>query len=296
MMNRVFDPETTIDVGGEAGEAPAPQPHHPTPAPADRSGRSSNKTLTGSTNKAGTPAAETGTNRRHDQTLLLVCALAGVCLVSAASSILYVSHWNRLQQSLSQERNLLLVERLRDLGPAVATPLAPAVPATPNLPQPSLAPAASGTAMEGLPPPPPEEPWIQQLPSLPGSGLPGSGLSGSDLSGSGLSSSGRRSPGLLRVPVSPQVLAAAPQAQPAAPAPPRRATANPSAPLPQLVGVVGTPGKAASAIFLVSGTSMSVGSGESIGSSGWRLRSADGETALIERGGEVRQVSIVNGF
>ena len=293
MMNRVFDPENTIDVGGEAGEAPAPQPHHPTPAPAERSGRSSNKTLAGSRNQAGTPAAETGTNRRHDQTLLLVCALAGVCLVSAASSILYVSHWNRLQQSLSQERNLLLVERLRDLGPAVATPLAPAMPSTPNLPQPSLAPAASGTAMEGLPPPPPEEPWIQQLPSL-----PGSGLSGSDLPGSGLSNSGRRSPGLLRVPVSPQVLAAAPQAQPAVPAPPRRATtsASISAPLPQLVGVVGTPGKAAAAIFLVSGTSMSVGSGESIGSSGWRLRSADGETALIERGGEVRQVSIVNGF
>jgi hypothetical protein len=60
--------------------------------------------------------------------------------------------------------------------------------------------------------------------------------------------------------------------------------------------VVGAAGRTSSAIFLVSGTSMSVGPGETIGSSGWRLRSADGETALIEKGGDLRQVSIINGF
>jgi hypothetical protein len=35
--------------------------------------------------------------------------------------------------------------------------------------------------------------------------------------------------------------------------------------------------------------------GESIGGSGWRLRAADGDSAVIERGGEVRQISIGNG-
>ena len=126
---------------------------------------------------------------------------------------------------------------------------------------------------DGLPPPPPEEPWIQQLANLPGSGS--------------------TPPGLLRVPLSPQVLAR-PPATPTTSTPPRPAAS--SAPLPQLVGVVGAAGKAASAIFLVGGSSMSVGSGETIGSSGWRLRSAAGETALIERGDELRQVSIINGF
>jgi hypothetical protein len=36
--------------------------------------------------------------------------------------------------------------------------------------------------------------------------------------------------------------------------------------------------------------------GESIGSSGWRLRSASGDTAVIEKGGEQRRISISSGF
>jgi hypothetical protein len=61
------------------------------------------------------------------------------------------------------------------------------------------------------------------------------------------------------------------------------------------VGVVGAAGQPGSAIFQVGSSSTSVTVGEPIGSSGWRLRSADGDTAVIERGGEVRQVSIGNG-
>ncbi len=266
MINRVFDPEATIDVDG--GEAAAPGP----PQPADKSAtaRSSQRHPRGS-RPHGTPRAAAAAGRRHDPSLLLITALAGVCLVSAASSIFYVSHWNRLQQSLSQERNLLLVERLRSLGPATATPLAGPEPAAPSLPQPGQ--TAAGTSAEGLPPPPPEEPWIQQLSTLPASGT--------------------APPGLLRVPVSPQVLAKPPATATSSPSP---SPAPSSPPLPQLVGVVGVAGKTAAAIFLVGGSSMSVSSGETIGSSGWRLRSAAGETALIERGSELRQVSIINGF
>ncbi len=280
-MNRVFDPEAPIEIGGEPGEGSRPGQHRQPrqadapAAPATSPGRS----------KAGVPVAEAGASRRHDQSLLLITAFTAVCLVSAASSIFYVSHWNRLQQSLSQERNLLLVERLRNLGPATATPLTGPEPAAPSLPQPSLAPSTSttattaGSSADGLPPPPPEEPWMQQLANLPGSGQ---------------AAAARSTPGLLRVPISPQVAVAPVAALPAGDPPPRQAAGN--APLPQLVGVVGAAGKAASAIFLVGGTSMSVSSGETIGSSGWRLRSAAGETALIDRGSEVRQVSIINGF
>ena len=68
-----------------------------------------------------------------------------------------------------------------------------------------------------------------------------------------------------------------------------------SGPLPPLVGLVGAPGQAGSAIFQVGDTSTNVNVGESIGSSGWRLKAADGESALIERGTEVRRIAIVAG-
>jgi hypothetical protein len=67
-------------------------------------------------------------------------------------------------------------------------------------------------------------------------------------------------------------------------------------PAPELVGVVSSVGRPASAIFQMGGSSSSVSVGETIGGSGWRLRSADGDTAQIERGGEVRRISISNGY
>ncbi|MEB3322435.1 MAG: hypothetical protein VKI81_06395, partial [Synechococcaceae cyanobacterium] len=200
-----------------------------------------------------------------------------VCMVSAASSVLYLGHWNGMQQTLRQERNLLLMERLRALGPAspasvVSTPEPPAptpLPAVGAGGQAGLA-AAPPAPGEDLPPPPPEEPWMEQLGELPPSPPAPAPL--------------------LRVPVSPRLPAPAP---PAAPSPaPRIAAAGP---LPELLGVVAAPGKAGSAMFQVGGTSTNVGVGEAIGGSGWRLRSAQGDTVLIERGGEVRRISIGSG-
>jgi hypothetical protein len=46
----------------------------------------------------------------------------------------------------------------------------------------------------------------------------------------------------------------------------------------------------------VGGSSTSAAVGESIGGSGWRLRSASGDSAVIERGGQVRRISISSGF
>ena len=259
MMNRIFDPEAPIDltVDGE------PEARRPAALPAGN-GRGSG---------ASRPTRTAPPASRREQPVLLLGALAGVCMVSAVSSILYLTHSNQLQQSLRQERNLLLVERLRSLGPANPAPVPGPEPSTPVLPDAAALPAgtaAPGSAASQLPPPPAEEPWIEELSSLPPTDPAPARV--------------------LRVPVSPSLAAAAPAAS-RAPAP-RAATG----PVPQLVGVVGTPGKAGSAIFLLNGTSMSVGTGEMVGSSGWRLRAAEGETALLEKNGDVRQVSISNGF
>jgi hypothetical protein len=66
--------------------------------------------------------------------------------------------------------------------------------------------------------------------------------------------------------------------------------------VPELVGVVQIPGRGGSAIFQMGGSSTNAGAGEVIGSSGWRLVSTNGESAVIERGGQQRRVSISSGF
>jgi len=55
-------------------------------------------------------------------------------------------------------------------------------------------------------------------------------------------------------------------------------------------------GRSASAIFQIGGSSTSAAVGESIAGSGWRLRSASGDTAVIERAGQQRHLSISGGF
>jgi hypothetical protein len=199
---------------------------------------------------------------RLDRPVLLLGALGAVGLGSALAAIVVLGQWNQMQVSLRQERNLLLLERLRQLGPAN--------------PQPASSPsAASGAAQAQTSPdglaPPPEEPWMQQLGQLPTGPEQGSGAP------------------VLRVPLSPRLTAPAPAASGAAST---TAAAGPAGPLPQLVGVVATPGRPGSAIFQLNGSSTSVGVGEMVGSSGWRLRAADGDSAVLERGSELRRLAI----
>ncbi|MBM5809422.1 MAG: DNA polymerase III subunit beta [Cyanobacteria bacterium M_surface_9_m1_291] len=149
--------------------------------------------------------------------------------------------WGSQQQALRQERNLVLLERLRAM------------------------------ADDGLPPPPPNEPWMEELAQLPAAGAPPAEV--------------------LKVPFNAAIANRAPTAPPPVPS-----SAGGSDGLPLLVGVVQVPGRSGSAIFQVGGTSTSAGVGESIGGSGWRLRSASGDTAVIERGGQVRRISISSGF
>ena len=176
---------------------------------------------------------------------LVITCIGVTSLIAAGGGLLLIGLWSQSQQSLRQERNLLLLERLRNLGPAAAEP----------------AEAMSAAATDGLPPPPPQEPWMQELASLPSSGAP--------------------SAEPIRVPVHEQISSPPPAASGAA---------------PQLLGVVQVPGRSGSAIFQVGVSSTSAAVGESIGSSGWRLVSAGGDSAVIERGGEQRRLSINSGF
>jgi hypothetical protein len=257
MMNRVFDPETTIDLDVTSEATPPRSLPAARPEPRSRP----------------RPSAAARSPERSDRNTLLFTAMGGVCMVSVASSVLYLTHSNRMQQAISQERSLLLVERLRSLGPANPTP----VGAGGATSLPTGTPAALALAGDQLPPPP-EEPWIQQLSQLP-------------------QQEGSPAP-VLRVPVSPRLTAAAPPAIGSSGSLERSAPAGSGrdTPAPELVGVVSSAGRPASAIFQMGGSSSSVSVGETIGGSGWRLRSAEGDTAQIERGGEVRRISISNGY
>jgi len=245
--------------------APAPpqastRPRRPRRPQAAGSGRSSREE-----SAAGSTRQWASHGSGLPQPLLLVAVFAGAGLITATSGVLALSQWNRFQESLQQERNLLLVERLRSFGPA-AQPAQPTPPA-PVLAPPVQAAAPSGGPVDdaGLPPPPPSEPWIEDLGALPQQPRPAQPL---------------------RVPVSPALAAAAP--------PPVRRRA-PAGPVPLLVGVVAVPGKPGSAIFQMGGSTSTVAVGESIGGSGWRLIASQGDSVQIENQGEVRRISIGGG-
>jgi hypothetical protein len=80
------------------------------------------------------------------------------------------------------------------------------------------------------------------------------------------------------------------------PSTPTPAPAGPAIEAPELLGVVQIPGQPGSAIFQSNGSSSSTSVGDTIGSTDWRLISISGDSAVIERGGSRRHVSISSGF
>ena len=303
LLNRVFEPATAIDLEplsddpiapAAASQAPAQLPEAAATPPATEpsnpaANRQRRARRPGSTAPAPgfRTAAPPPSPQPHPasgpapvarpawaQPLLLVAVFAGAGLVTATSGVLALSQWNRYQEALQQERNLLLVERLRSFGPAVQP--APTTPPAPTLTPPSSTASTnspSGGPNDGgaLPPPPPNEAWIEELATLP--------------------QPSQRPATLLRVPVSAALGAAAAPSQ-ASPAPRHRA---PAGPVPLLVGVVAVPGKPGSAIFQMGGSTTTVAVGEGIGGSGWRLIASDGDSVEIENQGEVRHLSIGSG-
>ena len=129
--------------------------------------------------------------------------------------------------------------------------------------------------VEAAPPAAPQNPWIEELEPLGGSAAP-------------------LKP--LQVPLNGtlQVPPAGPSA--AVPTTPTPAPAGPAIKAPELLGVVQIPGQPGSAIFQNDGSSSSTSVGDTIGSTDWRLISISGDSAVIERGGSRRHVSISSGF
>ena len=258
VLNRVFSPEVPIDVEVRvAGAASAPEPTH-SPVGA-----------------RPTPSRRASGMSPGDTWMLVGTGL--LVTLTTAFTLLGLTLWQQGQHAIRQERSMLLVERLRALGPAFAPP-APQLTGVGQI-GPTAQPLPEAPGGDGLPPPPVEG-WMEELASLPPSSAPPAQV--------------------LQVPMSSRV------SRPAPPATPQRVGGNQAAgasppstadvKLPQLVGVVQVPGLPASAIFQVNGSSTSAASGEAIGNSGWRLLSADGDTAVIERQGLQKRVSISSGF
>jgi len=213
--------------------------------------------------------------------LALACSGGLACLALGTSASLWLG-WNQANQDLRQERTIRLLEGIRGLGSTDGS-TASAASTTTKADQDGAA-----TSADGLPPPPPTEPWIEDL---------------GQLEGRGGGTSGGAAP--LQVPVNGTLRAPAPvaSASAAAPGPPGPPPPVPSGgggsgggATPELVGVVQIPGKPGSAIFQVGGSSTNATAGESIGSSGWRLVTTSGDSAVIERAGVSRRVSISSGF
>ena len=190
--------------------------------------------------------------RRLQPWQLAATALAGFGLLGGMG----LWHgWSEARNDLRQERNLRLLEGIRSLESAPSTPQA----------------TATNPSSDGLPPPPPSEPWIEELGQLEGSAPAGAPP--------------------LQVPLNGTLQAPAPPATASAAAP-----ASSGSGTPELLGVVQIPGKPGSAIFQLGGSSTNALVGEMIGSSGWKLVSTSGDSAVIERGGASRRVSISSGF
>ena len=211
---------------------------------------------------------------------LLLAITTGAVVVATGAALVVLGLWNQSQQAIQQERNMLLIERLRNMGPSSSAATSQAkADATAEGDQSSA--TAAGAAQGGdLPPPPPREPWVEELAALPATGAPLAGV--------------------LRVPVNGRITSPAPAASGNSNSHSNSSSGNRSgatgSSAPQLVGVVQVAGQSGSAIFQIGGSSTSAAVGESIGASGWRLRSAGGDSAVIEKGGEQLRVSISSGF
>lgn len=280
-MNRVFSPEMAIDVE-VFDPPPVPPPPPAPPAPGARTAASPAATPGARRAVAGGQASA----RRHPpvgqsppSALVLASVSLGITTV-AGLGLVALQLRSQDQQAIRQERNLLMMERLRAMGPASPDPAASIGSIQPGAAAGGL--EAVAAAEDGLPPPPPAEPWMQELATLPPSSAPGARV--------------------LKVPMSGSVGRAAPAATGTgtSSATPRPGSSTGSGgsgggPAPQLIGVVQAPGHGGSAIFQVGGSSTSTSVGETIGASGWKLRSANADSAVIERNGEQRLISISSG-
>lgn len=197
---------------------------------------------------------------------------AGIGMAGLLVAGIGLGLWSQSLQTLRQEQNLLLLERLRNFGPAGSAQIGDAA-----MPKAEPGPVA-GPASSAELPPPPNEPWMQELASLPG----------------GQAAAVQPLPATVRA--NDQISKPAPAVTLLPPAAAIRPAGGSISSTPMLMGVVQAPGHGATAIFQIGGSSSTAAVGELIGGTNWRLRSASNDSVLIERGGEQRQLSLSGDF
>ena len=179
---------------------------------------------------------------------------------AAALSLVFIHLANEHERSLVQAHNLRLLEQLREDGQRGGE----------QRHQANETVNGNRALRSSDPPSPPSEEWMEELAKLPPSNTKASDL--------------------LKVPLH-GTLKTIQQSRPSAQPSIGTAGGNRSH-LPQLLGIIQGTGTLGSAIIQWDGTSASVNVGEAIGTSGWVLRSSTTESAIIERSGLQRRISI----
>lgn len=258
----LFNAPLPVPAVAEAARAGAQAPSQAqavAPTPVQPAATDQSQAAPGPANPGASAPASTGAPTNTQ--LLLWGSLFSLPLLVLVGVLL--RNLNHSETALNQERNLLLLERLRALSAPAATAETSAGGDARGRNR------GGGGAADGLPPPPPNDDWITELGQLPQSSAPRAEV--------------------LRVPPSPRITAAAPAAGNGASS---SSPPNPAGPVPVLMGVIQTQGRGGSAIFQVGGASANATIGDLIGGSGWRLRSTSSDSVLIVRGGEQRRLSI----
>ena len=207
-----------------------------------------------------TPIQETKPNpaepaKHQDSNLWLLPMLTGIAVASVVSCGWLIGNWQISQSQLEQERNLLLVERLRQNITQAKEPMASAE-------QPRQA------TLSDLPPPTRDQPSAQQPSAQQPDAI---------------------SLAPLTLPIRQSSLPTQqPDFAPSLTTPDPGRIENE----PRLTGVVQGPGGSSSAIFQVGQGSLSAGIGEPIGNSGWTLDAINDTGAVIRRNGERRNLSV----
>ena len=223
-----------------------------------------------------------------------ILGLTGLAATGLISSLWLARNWQVSSTQLSRERNLLLLERLRQLPPkanAVNAPdrLTSERPA-PDRPAPDRPSPDSG----------PNSPLTDS--PLPNSPIPDDG-SGPQAVANQADQQPQTATTIELAALPPPDPALMQTLEPVTVPFPNASTGQPTSSngtaaeaLPILVGVVHAPGGNSSAIFQLQSSSTSATPGDSIGSSGWRLTSVTTDGAVIERQGEEQRLSVGGAF
>ena len=202
--------------------------------------------------QADADSIKASTTRRQG----LLISTAVVAVLGVGSSLWLAQNWQRTLQSLNRERDLQMIERLRNMpvaGGDATTTAASATRAASGATRPEEAAADDDNPAEESSPTASLEPLTIPLAGT----IPAP--TESDLSDDAIA-----------------------------------AAMAPAEPL--LVGVVHAGGGQGSAIFQLDQLSLSATPGEAIGNSGWRLKSVQTNGAVIEHNGEERSVSVGGAF